>query len=461
MGKITADIEDDIKDEGQMSEAEQIRSSGISYQELIRDDVVPPPVTLTLENTYTSALVSVPVSRYTTREFHDLEMSRVWPKVWQMACREEEIPEVGDHVVYDIGHYSIIVVRTADGVRAHHNVCRHRGRRLCDRDGHAASFICPFHGFSWHLDGSLRGITSEWDFPQIDRSDFTLNPVQCDTWGGWVFVNMDMAAAPLTDYLGDLPAQFEVWKPEERYISAHVAKVMSCNWKLCQEAFMEAFHVINTHPQGLASLGDENSQYDAWGNFSRAVSPSATPSPHLREAPSEQEIFDAVSMRFLDDAPGPRVPEGSTARALLAAAARKNYQAMMGSEATLSDACALDAIYYTLFPNFHPWGGLNPIVYRFRPYDNRHDKSLMECYYLSPFAGERPDPAPTHFLDEDEPWTNAPELGSLARVFTQDCYNLPQVQKGLEAAQYKETVLANYQETKIRHFHTLLTDYIR
>ncbi|MCY4565667.1 MAG: aromatic ring-hydroxylating dioxygenase subunit alpha, partial [Gammaproteobacteria bacterium] len=105
-----------------MSEAEQIRSSGISYQELIRDDVVPPPVTLTLENTYTSALVSVPVSRYTTREFHDLEMSRVWPKVWQMACREEEIPEVGDHVVYDIGHYSIIVVRTAAGVRAHHNV---------------------------------------------------------------------------------------------------------------------------------------------------------------------------------------------------------------------------------------------------------------------------------------------------------------------------------------------------
>ena len=96
----------------------------------------------------------MPVRRYTTQAFHDLEMRKLWPKVWQMACREEEIPEVGDYVVYDIGSYSIIVVRTQQGISAHHNVCRHRGRRLCDSEtGHAASFICPFHGFSWNLDG--------------------------------------------------------------------------------------------------------------------------------------------------------------------------------------------------------------------------------------------------------------------------------------------------------------------
>ena len=439
-----------------MSQMHDPRSDGISYQDLIGDDAVPPPRTLTLENPYRSPLVSVPVHRYTSQAFHDLEMEKLWPRVWQMACREEELPAMGDHIVYDIGRYSIIVVRCADGIRAHHNVCRHRGRRLCDRAGHAASFICPFHGFSWNLDGTLRSVTSEWDFPHIDGETLTLTPVRCETWGGWVFVNMDVDAEPLADFLGDLPEHFAVWRPEERFIQAHVAKVMRCNWKVCQEAFMEAFHVIRTHPQILTGIGDENSQYDAWGNFSRAITANGTPSPHLPGEPSEQEILESVIMRDLDDPPAPRVPQGATARAMMAEHARASLQPAVGEDVVLTDACVSDSIYYTLFPNFHPWGGYSRIVYRFRPDENRCDRSLMECYYLSPFAGERPDPAPMHLLEADEPWTNAPELGMLAKVFTQDTFNLPQVQKGLEAAQYDEVVFANYQETKIRHFHTLL-----
>lgn len=438
----------------------QDRSAGISYQELIARDPVPPPPVLTLESPFEGGPLSVPVDRYRSREFHDLEMRRLWPRVWQMACREEEIPEVGDYTIYEIGRHSILVVRTKEGIRAHHNVCRHRGRRLCDFDGHAASFICPFHGFSWNIDGSLRGVTSDWDFPQIDQDDFDLTPVKCDTWGGWVFINMDTDAAPLADFLGDLPAHFEIWKPEERYIAAHVGKVMKCNWKLCQEAFMEAFHVITTHPQLLAAIGDENSQYDVWGNFSRAITPNGTPSPHIRWSPDEQAKFDSVTMRPLDAPPNPEVPDGMTARAMLAAAAREGLKEVLGDVDHLSDAEVSDSIYYTLFPNFHPWGGYNRIVYRFRPWQDRHDRSLMECYYLSPFAGERPPPAELHLLDEDQPWTDAPELGVLAKVFTQDTFNLPNVQKGLEAAQFDEVVFARYQESKLRHFHDLLTRFL-
>ncbi len=443
-----------------MSEAEDMRSAGISYQDLIHQDAVPPEPCLTWESVYRSPLVSVPVHRYITRDFHDLEMQKLWPRVWQMACREEEIPDVGDHVLYEIGRFSIIVVCTRNGIAAHHNVCRHRGRRLCDRAGHAASFICPFHGFSWHLDGSLRSITSGWDFPHIDRDNFTLTPVRCETWGGWVFINMDMNAEPLADFLGDLPQHFAAWPPEDRYIEAHVGKIMRCNWKLCQEAFMEAFHVIHTHPQILAGIGDENSQYDAWGNFSRAITPNGTPSPHLRRDVDEQERFESVMMRHLDDLPAPRVPAGMTARSMMAEASRQGLAAAVPPGTTISDASVCDSIYYTLFPNFHPWGGYNRIVYRFRPWQNRHDRSLMECYYLSPFVGERPDPAPMRLLDADEPWTDAAELGLLAKVFTQDTFNLPQVQLGLESAQYDEVVLASYQETKLRHFHTRLADYL-
>ncbi len=438
----------------------QTRSAGISYQDLISRDAVPPPLTLTLENKFEGPPTTVPVSRYTTQAFHDLEMRNLWPKVWQMACREEQIPNVGDYTTYEIGSYSIIVVRTQQGFRAHHNVCRHRGRRLCDADGHASSFICPFHGFSWNLDGSSRSITSEWDFPHIDKKNFSLNAVQCDTWGGWVFINMDLNAEPLANFLGDLPEHFAVWKPEDRYIEAHVAKVMACNWKVCQEAFMEAFHVIHTHPQILVGIGDENSQYDAWGNFSRAITPNATPSPHLKFTPTEQELFDSVTMRYLDQPALGEVPAGMTARAMMAAGGRMGLQPVVGEDTPISDACVSDSIYYTLFPNFHPWGGYNRIVYRFRPYQNRFDKSIMECYYLSPFSGDRPAPAKMHWLEEDQPWTDAPELGMLAKVFTQDTFNLPKVQLGLEAAQYNEIVLANYQETKIRHFHHLLKNYI-
>lgn len=436
------------------------RSAGISYQELIAQDVVPPPAPLTLENPFDVPLLSVPVSRYTSQSFYELEMQKLWSRTWQMACREEEIPQVGDYIVYEIGDYSILVVRTSEGIKAHHNVCRHRGRRLCDYDGHAASFICPFHGFSWNIDGSCRNVTSEWDFPQIDKDQFGLVPVKTATWGGWVFINMDQNAEPFEEFIGDLPAHFEIWKPEDRYIEAHVGKVIGCNWKLCQEAFMEAFHVITTHPQILTGMGDENSQYDAWGNFSRAISPNGTPSPHLRWEPTEQDMFDSVTMRKLDDPPAGEVPEGARARAVLAGEARRALQEIIGEDRTISDAEVSDSIYYTLFPNFHPWGGYNRIVYRFRPWQNRFDKTLMECYFLSPFKGERPDPAPMHFLTEEQDWTEAPELGMLAKVFQQDTFNLPNVQRGLMAAPYDEVVFARYQESKLRHFHHLLSQWM-
>jgi len=122
----------------------------------------------------------------------------------------------------------------------------------------------------------------------------------------------------------------------------------------------------------------------------------------------------------------------------------------------LCDAELVDSFYYTLFPNFHPWGAYNRIVYRFRPNGDRHDESIMECMYLSPFTGDRPRSAPVHWLGPDDDWTNAPELGFLARVFNQDTFNLSKVQLGLRTTSKPGVTLSLYQETKIRHFHRLL-----
>ena len=208
----------------------------------------------------------------------------------------------------------------------------------------------------------------------------------------------------------------------------------------------------------LAGIGDANSQYDWSGNFSRAITPNGTPSPHIAFEPTEQEMFDAMSDRRLDEPAFVELTEGMTARGVAGAGGRARYAEVLGDLADgLSDAELSDSVYYTLFPNLHPWGAYNRIVYRFRPYEDRHDMSIMECMFLDPYDHSKPKPAsvPIHWLGVDQDWTEAEELGLLARVFNQDTFNLPKVQKVLPSLR-KVITLANYQETKIRHFHWLL-----
>jgi phenylpropionate dioxygenase-like ring-hydroxylating dioxygenase large terminal subunit len=433
------------------------RSPGLSYQQLLDADTRPVPEVLRWQSEADVPVVRVPIERYTSRAWHDREVEKLWKRVWQFACREEEIPEVGDRTVYEIADLSVVIVRAAaDEIRAFPNACLHRGRQLCDSPGRAADLRCPFHGWTWHLDGSLKQIPSRWDFPHVERERYRLPELAVGTWGGFVFVNFDTQAAPLAAHLGELPRHFERWPLEKRYTEAHVAKELPCNWKVAQEAFMEAYHVVATHPQLLPGIGDANSQYDVWGRFSRAITANMTPSPHLGAEPSEQDMLDSLITRSLDAEPAFRVPEGMTARQFLAQLSRAQLGASVPSVQELTDAELADSFYYTVFPNFHPWGAYNRIVYRFRPSGNDPDRSLMEVIYLAPFRGRRPPPAPVHWLGDDEDWTRAPELGFLTRVFNQDTANLGRVQRGLHAAQHTHVTFARYQETKIRHFHHLL-----
>ncbi len=433
------------------------RSTGLSYQELLDSDTRLVPEVLRWQSTRELRAVRVPIERYTSRAFHDLEVERLWKKVWQMACREEEIPEVGDRTVYTIADLSVLIVRAAaNEIRAFPNTCLHRGRQLCDAPGRAEQLRCPFHGWTWNLDGSLKAIPARWDFPHVERERYRLPELRVGRWGGFVFVNFDANAAPLEAHLGELPRHFERWPLDKRYKEAHVAKLLACNWKVAQEAFMEAYHVVATHPQMLPGIGDANSQYDAWDTFSRAITPNMTPSPHLAWQPSEQDMLDSMFSRSIDAEPMLEVPENMTARQLLAQVTRMQLQGAVPSVQDLTDAELADSFYYTLFPNFHPWGAYNRIVYRFRPFGNDPDRCIMEVIYLAPFRGRRPAPAEVHWLAEGEDWTHAPELGFLTRVFNQDTTNLPNVQKGLHSAQHTHVTFGAYQETKLRHFHLLL-----
>jgi len=438
------------------------RSTGISYQELLDTDTSPVPEVLRLQSPRFLGSSDIAKERYTSRAWHEREVARLWSRVWQFACREEQIPTIGSFVVYDIAHLSFIVMRSTDGeIKAFANACLHRGRQLKDASGRCTEIRCPFHGFAWALDGTLSDIPARWDFDHVDDTGFALPEAKVGTWGGFVFINPDPDAAPLEEFLGDLPEHFARWDLADRYIQGHVCKTIRANWKIAQEAFCESYHVAGTHPQALPYLGDVNSQIDLWENFARVITPGGTVSPLLGWEPTEEQILRYMLDIRIDEESFVSLAPGQTARSASAQAARERWRPVVGDRVDdWSDAEFIDNIDYTLFPNFHPWGAYNRIVYRFRPNGDDHRSALMDVFLLSPFSGERPAPAKTTHLDADDSWTMAPELGMLAKVFDQDGFNMPMVQKGLEQTRKPGVTLANYQESKVRWLHEHLTDWV-
>ncbi|MBD0859790.1 aromatic ring-hydroxylating dioxygenase subunit alpha [Gordonia sp. zg691] len=435
------------------------RSPGVSYQELLELDTRRVPEFLRREGESDFGSADIPAEYYFARRYHELEKEHIWRKTWQFACREEVIPNVGDTEIYDVVGISILLVRTAPTtIKAYYNACLHRGRQIRDVAGPAHELRCQFHGFCWDLEGRLRDVPAQWDFPHVKPEEFALPEVRVGTWGGFVFITMDPDAPSLADFLGELPEQMDRWRMEDRYTQAHVAKVLPCNWKVAQEAFMESFHIITTHPQLLVGIGDANSQYDAFGNISRAMTPRGTPSPHLNYQPTEQEVMDAMLGLGIDDAPLLELPDDARARVVVGEASRKKLREVIGERAEeLTDAECIDSYFYTVYPNFHPWGTYNRTCYRFRPNGDDPETSIMECLILSPYSGERPPPARVRWLGIDESFLEADELGPLARVFFQDEYNVGWVQKGLHTLVENKpgVTFGNYQETKIRHFYSL------
>jgi hypothetical protein len=207
----------------------------------------------------------------------------------------------------------------------------------------------------------------------------------------------------------------------------------------------------------MRSIGDVNSQVDIWENCSRVITPGGTHSPLLSDV-SDQDLMR--SMMDLDhDAEVPPIPDGIHLRQFLADRSRENLKAIAGDRVeTYCDAELMDSLDYTLFPNFHPWGAFNGIVYRFRPNGNDHRSAIMECIMLAPFEGERPPAAKVHWLQEGENWSSA--LGFLGKVFDQDSFNMPKVQMGLESTYMKGIVLSGYQESKVRWLHHKLTEWV-
>ncbi|GAA0319362.1 hypothetical protein GCM10009087_32090 [Sphingomonas oligophenolica] len=197
----------------------------------------------------------IPTKRYYDEEFYRLETERLWPHVWQMACRLEQIPNVGDWVEYSNLDRSVIVVRTRNGVKAYHNACRHRGVPFADEGGHGncktTGFICPFHGWRWNMDGENTFVYGRHMFSedQLDKADLALKSCRVDLWGGCAFINFDNDAPSFRECIGPVADRIEAHGMSDLRAEWWYATVLPANWKIAMEAFMEGYHVMRTHPQ--------------------------------------------------------------------------------------------------------------------------------------------------------------------------------------------------------------------
>ncbi len=441
-----------------------------SYQDIIATDSTPVAPLLALKSNPPQPTDDIPLEQYTSQAFFDLEMERMWPRVWQFVCREEHIPEVGDYWVHDIGDWSIIVVRTGDGLRGYYNSCLHRGTKLkpSGTSGRSGELQCPFHGWTWNLDGTLNEVPCAWEFKYLDYEANRLPEVKVEAWNTFVFINMDENARPLLDYLEVLPEHFAKRDLTNWYTYIHFQKELYCNWKVALEAFMEAYHTPVVHPELTTVVSDWNLQHDIFGdNVSRDLSAMGVTSP-TAQPKTEQELLDSMFLGDPSTAKGNGrmlVPEGKTARIVIAEAMRRNFAEKFGMDlSNLSDAEIVDSLKYNVFPNVMVNAGLTSAQMTvFRPIGNDPNRCVMETMRLRPFRPEdgRPDPAEPVRLREEDSFAMVPGLDPfVASVYNQDTSIMRWQQEGMRGSRKGKASLSTYQESRIRRVHETLAKYI-
>ena len=443
----------------------EAREIGPSLRDQLLADPTPPPAALLEESYEFRGDEDIPYAVYTSQPYADAEYRHMGSKVWQWACHVDHIPEAGDYYVYDIGPHSALIVRTNDGeIKAYYNACMHRGTQLkpAGSCGFAKELRCPFHGWTWSLEGTFVELPQSWDFPHVTEESHRLPQVSVEVWEGFVFVNFDQNADPLSQYTGVLSEHWADWGLADRYIETHVRKRLPCNWKAAAEAFLEAYHVRETHSGGR--LGDEvTTQYDVFGdNVSRFIHTTSMNSPLRDPARTEQELLARQTSRRGTGTV--ELAEGERARDVYARMIQQTMGEKYGHDYShLSQSMTMDSIEYFLFPNAFFFPGLQlSMVYRFRPDPESIDYSYFDLLMMRPrpATGRAPEPPTVIELEIDDSYTLAEGLGALGRVYDQDTANMAAQTRGFRASLKRGQTLGNYQEVRARHLQQRVRDYV-
>lgn len=431
----------------------------------------------------------IPKEDYTSRSFAELERERLWPRVWQMVCREEELRAPGAYVTYEICDESIVVVRTARGdIKAHHNVCPHRGNQFVTGRGSMARIVCSFHGWKWDLDGACLHVKDAEDFagcPNLAREDLGLVPVQVDCWGGFVFINLDRDAPPLREFLAPVPHYLDCVQFEGMRIGWHQTVSLKGNWKTALESFMESYHVFTTHPQ-LVPVFDEASYSRALGlhgmhGYPPSNRPLGAPSPRTGLAQPE-DLREGVIKVFADiaDQTGgvtaignisgraakeverlrTEVPATASPEEVLGAALQFMAEAAIRDGATWPTLTPEQfgdiGVDWNLFPNMVLVFGLDAsLVFRARPDGDDPDRCIFDMWGMIRTSDEN---APQYEHRDLGNWRD--HVDEIPSLLVQDLRNIEKIQRGMRSVAFRGSRPSPVQEQQVSNLHKGIHRYL-
>lgn len=301
----------------------------------------------------------IPVYRYTSPDFAKVEIEKVFAKAWLVACSVDHVAEPGDYYEYRAGPYSVLIVRGDDGeLRAFQNACRHRGNIICEGAGSGLTELrCMYHNWSWDLEGQLRQVPSRKGFGTLRNDDLPLLPARVDTWGRLVFVNLDLEAMSLSEYLEGVPEDAAWIEPDAYRCTRMIQTSVPANWKVLSEGFSETYHVQGLHQEMLGSMDDINSAQFLWERHGVSKQRYGVPSPRLGRNVDNQTIWDSfiitqgMRMGIDEVCPVPDVPEGQTVQDVIAERMRQKMAAR-GVDVSHFDSDQMTGLsQYNLFPN--------------------------------------------------------------------------------------------------------------
>jgi carnitine monooxygenase subunit len=425
----------------------------------------------------------IPVERYYDQAFYQAELDHLWPHVWQMACRMEQIPDVGDWVEYSCVGKSVIAVRTHDGVKAFHNACRHRGVPIAGGYGNdhgkvasgncaRSGFVCPFHGWRWNMDGENTLVYGKHLFSerQLAGDDINLVPCRVEEWGGCAWINHDNDAPSVRATFGPVADRLDAHGMADLKMEWWFGTVLPANWKVAMEAFMEGYHVKQTHPQLIAKgepvFGDmyestAQLEGDAREKSRKTMRAGASTHEAVLEQFHHMEVLsegmagmvhekEVAIMRELLDVDLPEDPMQGVGMWFGKVQAEITRQLRERGEPTpdlnkVAVSDPISAVEY-LFPNFF----LLPIFtsmssYRIRPLGP--DSCLFELWSLTMY------PEDADYIAPSEPTMLPFDSSQFPPIPRQDYSNIPIQQRGLHAkgfdfmrlTQEKEGMISNYQ----------------
>lgn len=431
---------------------------------------------------------SIPGYRYTSREFWEQEWEGMWTKVWLLLGRESQLPNPGDWQREEVGPESILMVRQNDGsVKAFYNICQHRGNPLVDEDkGSVKRFVCKYHSWAFMPDGELNFAPDKDDFPEGNPcGKVRLEELACETFAGFVWVNMDKDCVPLKEFLGPIYDDWSRYGLETWVRTSANTINLPCNWKVVLDNFNESYHVPTVHMAATTNT-DRTKVQGNINTYYKETKFDLSDEGHNRmvmeggygvgSTDKEGNIVEpqASLLRYWEIDPDDyKGRPQDTRQAIQEAKRRLGPERGYAHYAKVPDQQLTDAFHYTLFPNFAVslWSDGFHFLRALPHRDDPQQCVFDNWWYSSPaslapgavgtglgvgltsgrsLTGESED-CERQVFDYGEGWIG-PGIDQDVEVFVKQ-------QRGFRSRGFKGVYLSA-QESRIRRYHELIDDYI-